>query len=129
MAMKKIAEMKLGEVNEWLEKNQDSIAEYYESIEVEKTDDSVMIVDDIIIRIPSLSLDLRSGVWCEKDGESEDYLPDWSLTLIQEQDSEMGSYLYYEQDDYAISLHNYLSSKKISADVDNLSIEVWIPEE
>lgn len=88
-----------------------------------------MIVDDIIIRIPSLSLDLRSGVWCEKDGESEDYLPDWSLTLIQEQDSEMGSYLYYEQDDYAISLHNYLSSKKISADVDNLSIEVWIPEE
>lgn len=52
---------------------------------------------------------VRTGQWCEEDEDGEPY-PDWSLTLIHELDKSPEQYLYYEQDDIEIALHNYGTS-------------------
>lgn len=46
------------------------------------------------------------GVWCEKDEETGEFMPDWSLSWFWRADENPENYVYFEQDGIPVSLHN-----------------------
>ena len=63
--------------------------------------------------------------------EEKEYLPDFSLTVIMEADSEKkeGEWLYYEQDGFEITLANYRNGKMAMEAVSELSCFICIPDD
>lgn len=68
--------------------------------------------------IEDLQLLVIEGEYCnhETEGGEDEFIPDWSLTLVYPWDPEktifdqedVGDYVYFEQDPPIVSLHNYL---------------------
>ncbi len=82
----------------------------FDEIKVMEEDNNLMLVDGYVVKIPSLGLEMRSGTMLLKDEDEDEYYPDWDLSAIYILDSDPKEYLYYEQDGFAVSLHNYLTS-------------------
>lgn len=58
------------------------------------------------VYIPELALCLHEGVFLNFEEEEQEYMPDFCITVIRENGQE--GWLYYEQDDFLISLANWL---------------------
>lgn len=61
--------------------------------------------------IPSLGISVRVGVACAWDEEENMFMPDFSVTVLYEGEADMGSWLYYEQDGFLITLANWLNGR------------------
>ena len=60
---------------------------------------------------------VREGTWLEKDLESNEFMPDWSLSLFYENSNSPQDYLYFEQSSRDTAIHNFkqiLSSKEVT---------------
>lgn len=90
-----------------LDEKIDSLFEnlYVDSFEVSRDEDCLILADSFKVSLPSMGIYMRSGIVCNYSEEDEDYLPDFSITLIYKDDSE--EYEYWEQDPFVIALHNY----------------------
>ena len=87
-------------------------------VEIEIDEDAVIYVYPYMILIPDLDLSVREGMYCYKTNDNE-YMPDFSLSLIYElNEKDPQNWLYWEQDDTAVSLHNYLTA--IGKPVENI---------
>lgn len=66
------------------------------------------------VHIPALDLCLHEGVFLVYDENEQEFMPDFSLTLIRENGQD--GWLHYEQDGFVISLTNWLRGRhEISA--------------
>lgn len=54
-------------------------------------------------------------------------MPDFDITVIYENENDIEEYIYFEQDNFVTSLHNWIASKNTILDVTNLECEVYIP--
>lgn len=111
-----VRECKRNEVEEVLKRIHEEFEGEYDEIAIEDKnfgDEHRIYVDDIRIVIPELGISVREGTFCNYDEEEENYLTDFSITLIYDADEEDASnYLYWEQDGPAVTIHNFLSAKK-----------------
>ena len=58
-----------------------------------------------------MGISFRPGEYMSYSEEEQEYITDFSLTLIyEENESNPDNYLYWEQDGYSISVYNYLNS-------------------
>jgi len=80
------------------------------------------IVDEIVFEMDGslVSLDIeeyeasingdtlyyREGVWCERDEETGEWMPDWDLTWFYKDPENPEEYFYFEQDPPETALHN-----------------------
>ncbi len=78
---------------------------------MESEEDYRIVISGWWVYIPELNINLHEGVFCNYDEEEKEYLPDFSLTVIMEADSEKkeGEWLYYENDGFEIKLANFQS--------------------
>lgn len=91
---------------------------------IEMEDDYQIIVSGWYVYIPDLSLKFRAGVVSNWDEEEQEYLPDFAVTVIYEEDSEGSDYLYYEQDEMIISLANWLNARVPLEEIQKLQCEL-----
>ena len=98
---------------------------------MESEDDYQIVISGWWVHIPELNINLHEGVFCNYDEEEKEYLPDFSLTVIMEADSEKkeGEWLYYEQDGFEITLANYQNGKMAMEAISELSCFICIPDE
>lgn len=100
---------------------------------VEIDDDFQIVLTGMYVRIPSLGLIMRSGMGCNWEEEEQMFLPDFSLTAIYEDNGqekpEPSDYLYYEQDDFCITLGNWLNGRMSMGEIEQLWCELLIPQE
>lgn len=109
-----LAEMDMSEVN-------DDIAE---------TDDSIQIViSGWYVYLPELGLRLHKGVVGTWDEEMKGYMPDFSVTVVYEEDSDNANYIYYEQDGFVITMANWLNGRLSIDDIEQLICEIVILQE
>lgn len=95
--------------------NEGVYADEYQLESDELDEDSGIIASGIRVVIPKLGVSARSGVFLNRYEDEDELVPDFSITLLYEQDeTDPNKYLYWEQDDIAISLCNYLRNKNIS---------------
>ena len=80
---------------------------------MESEEDYRIVISGFRVYIPELGICIHEGVFCNYDEEEKEYLPDFSITVIMDADTEMkeGEWLYYEQDGFLITLANYYSGK------------------
>lgn len=79
------------------------------------------------VEIPSLSLCLHEGVFLVYDEEEQEYLPDFSITIIRETGQE--GWLYFEQDGMLVSLANFMAGKCSMEEIQNMECILHIPKE
>lgn len=79
------------------------------------------------IEIPELNLCLHEGVFLNFDEEEQEYLPDFSITIIRETGQD--GWLYFEQDGMIVSLANFMSGRMCMEELWNLECILRIPEE
>lgn len=79
------------------------------------------------IEIPSLCLCLHEGMFLNYDEAEQEYLPDFSITIIRRIGQE--GWLYFEQDGMLISLANFLSGRLRMEELCKLECILRIPEE
>jgi hypothetical protein len=118
MEIKMTKECLLGELEEVIdqlfEKGID--LDMYEII-VEKTEDCMLSIESMRVIIPELNVSMRQGAYCVYDPDEEEYVADFSISLIYEKDeTNPKNYLYWEQDGYQITLSNYFRKDDISMD-------------
>ncbi len=86
---------------------------YYE-LDVEDDEEAVIVTDGVRTIIPKLKLSVRTGDFCRYNTDEEYYMPDFSITLIyDENEKDPAKYLYWEQDSVIIALYNYLHKKNV----------------
>lgn len=97
---------------------------------MESEEDYQIVISGWQVYIPELGICLHEGVFCNYDEEEKAYLPDFSVTVIMDADTEMkeGEWLYYEQDGFEITLANYYSGKLAMSAVSELSCVICIPD-
>lgn len=99
---------------------------------VEIDDDFQIVLTGMYVRIPSLGLIIRSGIGCNWEKDEQMFMPDFSLTAIYEDnDTETPDpfdYLYFEQDDFCVTLGNWLNGKMSLDEINQLWCELIIPE-
>ena len=97
---------------------------------MESEEDYQIVISGWQVYIPELGICLHEGVFCNYDEEEKAYLPDFSITIIMDADTEMkeGEWLYYEQDGFEITLANYYSGKLAMSAVSELSCVICIPD-
>ncbi len=105
--------MRFGEVEKYIDELCEN-DEYYETNEeVELTEysdeDCKLFYDSNYVIIPELNIKLHAGMMCNYNEDEDDFLPDFSVTVIF--DATTGEYLYWEQDGYLISTYNYFGSE------------------
>ena len=95
--------------------NEGVYADDYQLESEELDEDSGIIASGIRVVIPKLGVSARSGMFLNCYEDEDELVPDFSITLIYEQDeTDPSKFLYWEQDDIAVSLCNYLRNKNIS---------------
>ena len=97
---------------------------------MESEEDYQIVISGWQVYIPELGICLHEGVFCNYDEEEKAYLPDFSVTVIMDADTEMkeGEWLYYEQDGFEITLAIYYSGKLAMSAVSELSCVICIPD-
>lgn len=106
-------------------KDQDSI-EIEDDI-VETTEEFNIVASGWYCYIPSIGIYLRAGTVCNWDEDAKIFMPDFDVTVIYENENDIEEYIYFEQDNFVTSLHNWIASKNTILDVTNLECEVYIP--
>ena len=106
-------------------KDQDSI-EIEDDI-VETTEEFNIVASGWYCYIPSIGIYLRAGTVCNWDEDAKIFMPDFDITVIYENENDIEEYIYFEQDNFVTSLHNWIASKNTILDVTNLECEVYIP--
>lgn len=76
--------------------------------------------------IPELDLCLHEGMFLVYDEKEQDFMPDFSLTLIRENGQD--GWLYYEQDGFVISLANWLRGRRGISAIENMECVLCRPE-
>ena len=51
-------------------------------------------------------------------------MPDFSVTVIYEDENELNHYLYFEQDDFITTMHNWLHGRLTDDEISELMCEV-----
>lgn len=77
--------------------------------------------------IPELDLCLHEGTFFIYDEDEQDFMPDFSLTLIRKNGQD--GWLYYEQDGFAISLANWLRGMYTLLSIEEMECVLCKPEE
>lgn len=105
----------LCELDEALESLYETVEYDMYEVELEEFDDSILAVTGIRILVPELKISLRQGDVCVLDPDEEEYIPDFSVSIIYEQEeTEPENYLYWEQDGYQVTLFNYFHKDNVS---------------
>ncbi len=96
-------------------------------------DDFQVVFTGVYVKVPELGLVLRAGMGCNWDEEEQMFLPDFSLTAIYEDNGAdvpiPTDYIYYEQDDFCITLSNWLNGRLSLDTIEQLWCELLIPSE
>ena len=98
---------------------------YYE-VKVEDDDEALITTDGIRIIIPEMGVSVRTGEYCRYDEDEEYYMPDFSITLIyEENETDPSKHIYWEQDSINVSLYNYLRNRDLSmGEIESLNCDV-----
>lgn len=98
--------------------------------DIAETDDNYqLVISGWYVKIPSLNLYLRAGVMCLWDEDEKVYMPDFDVTVIYEDENELSSYLYYEQDGFVVTINNWLHGRLDYEEISQLVCEVVIERE
>ena len=98
--------------------------------DIAETDDNYQLVISVwYVKIPSLNLYLRAGVMCLWDEDEKVYMPDFDVTVIYEDENELSSYLYYEQDGFVVTVNNWLHGRLDYEEISQLMCEVVVERE
>ena len=116
----------LGKVEEAV--SEMDLSEVPDSI-IETDEGSMLVVSGWWIFIPLLNMYLREGIVCAFDKDEQDYLPDFSVTVLMESELEVDGWIYFEQDGFAISLANYLNGRMEFTDIDSLECVLCLPDD
>lgn len=108
-----LAEMDMSEVD-------DDIAETDE--------DTQIVISGWYVYLPELGLKLHEGVVGVWDEEMQGYIPDFSVTVVYESDSDNTDYIYFEQDGFVITMANWLNGRLSMDEVEQLRCEIVIPK-
>lgn len=109
-----LAEMDMSEVD-------DDIAETDE--------DTQIVISGWYVYLPELGLKLHEGVVGVWDEEMQGYMPDFSVTVVYELDSDNTDYIYFEQDGFVVTMANWLNGRLSMDEVEQLKCEIVIPRE
>lgn len=95
---------------------------------LESDEDYQIVISGWQVYIPKLGLNLHEGIFCNYDEDAGGYLPDFAITVVKEEGQD--EWLYYEQDDFLITLANYLHGKNDLdfGQLEQLSCFIRIPE-
>lgn len=98
---------------------------------VETEEDYQIVIAGWWIFIPEFHINVHEGVFCNYDENEKECLPDFSITIIMEADTENreGKWIYYEQDGFEITLANYFSGKMAIEDILELPCFIYIPND
>lgn len=98
--------------------------------DIAETDDNYqLVISGWYVKIPSLNLYLRAGVMCLWDEDEKVYMPDFDVTVIYEDENELSSYLYYEQDGFVVTVNNWLHGRLDYEEISQLMCEVVVERE
>lgn len=98
--------------------------------DIAETDDNYqLVISGWYVKIPSLNLYLRAGVMCLWDEDGKVYMPDFDVTVIYEDENELSSYLYYEQDGFVVTVNNWLHGQLDYEEISQLMCEVVVDRE
>ena len=98
--------------------------------DIAETDDNYQLVISVwYVKIPSLNLYLRAGVMCLWDEDEKVYMPDFDVTVIYEDENELSSYLYYEQDGFVVTINNWLHGRLDYEEISQLMCDVVVERE
>lgn len=92
-------------------------------------DNYQLVISGWYVKIPSLNLYLRAGVMCLWDEDEKVYMPDFDVTVIYEDENELSSYLYYEQDGFVVTVNNWLHGRLDYEEISQLMCEVVVERE
>lgn len=88
---------------------------YYESYEIRNNyiEPDMIYTDGDKIIISDLGLMIIEGVYCNYNEDTDEYEPDFGLTLIYENidEEDLNNFVYFEQDPPVTAIHNYLFMK------------------
>ena len=112
------------------DKFEEALEEYLEENEPEviaefPVDESFVTLYGPVVLVKGFEEDMyvAEGVWCEKDEDSGEYWPDWSLSWFWKAGERPEQHIYYEQDSIPVSLHN-LKHIVGEANVGYVSLEI-----
>lgn len=98
--------------------------------DIAETDDNYqLVISGWYVKISSLNLHLRAGVMCLWDEDEKIYMPDFDVTVIYEDENELSSYLYYEQDGFVVTVNNWLHGQLDYEEISQLMCEVVVERE
>ena len=92
-------------------------------------DNYQLVISGWYVKIPSLNLYLRAGVMCLWDEDEKVYMPDFDVTVIYEDENELSSYLYYEQDGFVVTVNNWLHGQLDYEEISQLMCDVVVERE
>ena len=92
-------------------------------------DNYQLVISGWYVKIPLLNLYLRAGVMCLWDEDEKVYMPDFDVTVIYEDENELSSYLYYEQDGFVVTVNNWLHGRLDYEEISQLMCEVVVERE
>lgn len=94
---------------------------------LESGEDYEIVISGWWVHVPELGLNLYEGIFCNYDKEEDAYLPDFSVTVVKEEEEE--EWIYYEQDGFVITLANFLHGKMDIGQLEQLFCFIRMPEE
>ena len=78
------------------------------------------------VHIPELDLCLHEGTFLVYDENEQEFMPDFSITLIRENGQD--GWRYYEQDGFVISLANWLRGRYEISVIEDMECVMCRPE-
>ena len=79
-------------------------------IELNRGSSAISYDTNIYVQIPDLGIQLHQGLLYSRGWGSSDYEVDAAITVIREINSTFdNTFIYFEDDGFAVSLHNYLN--------------------
>lgn len=96
-----------------LEEIEEVIMDYVgDFITIEQDENYMIAVGDTRVVIPELGISVREGTYFNYDEEEDDYVADFSITLVYgENESEPTKYDMWEQDSILVTIYNYVSGE------------------
>ena len=94
---------------------------------LESGEDYEIVISGWWVHVPELGLNLCEGIFCNYDKEEDANLPDFSVTVVKEEEEE--EWIYYEQDGFVITLANFLHGKMDIGQLEQLFCFIRMPEE
>lgn len=77
---------------------------------MEGKEDYQIVISGWWVQIPELGIQLYEGTYCNFDENEQEYMPDFSITVIKEEGE--ADWIYYEQEGFLITLSNWLHGRE-----------------